>query len=70
MVLQGSRSVSDYQCSFVPVFCIQLCCAGQSRSAFQVRKKINSLLMSPICSVVANGLRRSLNISNPLEMLY
>ena len=32
--------------------------------------KINSLLMSPICCVVANGLRRSLNISNPLEMLY
>ena len=46
MVLQGSRSVSDYQCSFVPVFSsvVQLDLGLLFKSV-----KINSLLTSPIC---------------------
>ena len=48
MALQGSRSVSDYQCSFVPVFSsvVQFDLGLLFNSV-----KINSLLTSPICCV-------------------
>ena len=70
--LERSRSVSNYQCSFVPY--IQLCCAGRCcsnlgqpfKSHFKSIKKLTLFLR--LQYAVANGLERSLNISNPLEM--
>ena len=62
--LARSRSVSDYQCSFVPVFSSVV---QWMDSLLFKSVKINFLLMSPICCVVANGLGRSLNISTLLK---
>ena len=47
MVLQGSRSVSDYQCSFVPVVFSSV--VQFDLGLFFKSIKINSLLTSPIC---------------------
>ena len=62
MVLQGSRSVSDYQRSFIPVF----------SSVVQVNrgllfKSIKYTLFLCLQYAVANGLERSLRISTLLK---
>ena len=65
MVLKEVEVSQIIKCSFVPY--IQLCCAGLPfKSHF---KSIKNKLFICLQCAVANGLERSLNISNPLEML-